>query len=190
MSRRMRVLGRVIVAIGLGCAGHGVRAHAQEQRGPVIPAETRQLIEQIYKAHLAERRYSDPTIELARTVRAVRLGLRELAAGAPNRGEAEEMRQLSLAVEKARSLADSMRAEADAEEEAAHLALIESRVEELALRVEEVVRAAPGDRGLRAGVLVDELEASLPSEEQRNPGPRRSPTFRTLPSATVADRRE
>jgi phage shock protein A len=174
-----------LLASGLAiCAAQGIAARAKGESSELISAEARAAIQQIYEAHRAERRYSAPMAELGRAVREVRLSLRELAAGAPKRGATEEARRLSAASERAQSLLRKMRSEADPSE-AASLGSIQTRLDELTARSEEIVRSASAaDRLARVRALIGELETSFPREERRDPGARRrtSWAFATAPA--------
>lgn len=183
----------VLILLGLVFSvARGPEARAEARASEPISPEARAAIQQIYEAHRAERRHSEPMAELGRTIREVRLRLRELAAGAPTNGAVKEVELLEAATERASSLLGSIRADAGGgSEDEATLERIQLRLDELASRTAAVVQAGTdAERALRARDLVRDLEASFPRDERTDPGPRRQPAWTFVPSTDAAESAE
>jgi hypothetical protein len=155
-----------------------------------LPPEAQAAVDQVFQAHLAERRHRFSQTELGLAVREVRMRLREVAILDPTSGGAEAVERLQAAIGKLRALVDEARADAlRAGKSAERFDAIEERLERLEASAANVVQAGTGAaKGAEAKRILGDLEARYPESERLQGGPRDLPSFHTLTDVSAEQR--
>ena len=142
-----------------------------------ISPDAKTAADVVLRAHRAERQRSTPLIELGRALRDVRVAARDVMITAPSGGGAGTARLLEAAVQRAQDLLDEAASEASGPG-AAHLQLVQDRLDQLATRTTAIVDASrETDRAAGARLLLEDLEVRHGARNRLLGGPIRVPSF-------------